>query len=202
MTIFDLTIAADRFNQLPLILTVDADAAQRARLSATAGLEDCTALTAAATLRPAAKAAGAAPIELEIHLRADIVQACSVTLDPVPETIDETYVFEVHTRPPRTPVPAIPDDPHDLADAPDIVDISDTQRLDLGALIEEVFYLSINPYPRSTALPEGDEPMIVFSDDPVPLADHADPEPAAPTGTRRPFAGLADMLREKSVKSG
>lgn len=201
MTVFDLTIAADRLAPLPLNWTVEADAAQRATVRDIAGILDCSMLKAAATFRPVKRGTGGFCIPLEIHLRADIVQACGVTLDPVPETIDETYVFEVHTQPPRTP-PSDSLDPADLMDAPDIIDMSDTQVLDLGALIEEAFYLSINPYPRSVERADGDQPAVVFSDEPEAADGGNATSTAAPEGTRRPFAGLADMLREKSAKSG
>ena len=84
MTVFDLTIAADRLAPLPLNWTVEADAAQRATVRDIAGILDCSMLKAAATFRPVKRGTGGFCIPLEIHLRADIVQACGVTLDPVP----------------------------------------------------------------------------------------------------------------------
>ncbi|MEQ8701418.1 MAG: DUF177 domain-containing protein [Bauldia litoralis] len=97
-------------------------------------------------------------VAVEGRIRAKIVQECVVSLKPVPQSIDETFVARFapadDRKPTREPKPGaeVHVDPND--DSPDI--LSD-RMLDLGAVALEHFALAIEPYPRAPGaeLPAG-----------------------------------------------
>lgn len=77
------------------------------------------------------------------HLSAELVQACVVTLDPVPARIDER--FEVDFLEGVRPMVADLELDAEAADAPEpIID----GWVDLGELAAEQLGLAIDPYPR------------------------------------------------------
>jgi uncharacterized metal-binding protein YceD (DUF177 family) len=89
---------------------------------------------------------------------AEIVQPCVVSLEPVPQHIDEA--FSVRFVPPGSAeLPAAPR-PHEEvvidAAAPDPPEELHGAAVDLGAVVEEAFVLAIDPYPRApdAMLPE------------------------------------------------
>lgn len=121
-------------------------------------------------------------------IRADVVQTCIATLEPVPDQISETFdrgFLPEHelvgdTKPGQEV--EIEDD-NELGDLPDI--LGDT--LDLGEIASESLYLALNPYPRA----EGEEPLDLQAAPPgeVPISDE----------DVKPFASLA-AYREKLEK--
>ncbi|MBB5754771.1 DUF177 domain-containing protein [Prosthecomicrobium pneumaticum] len=114
-------------------------------------------------------------VKVEGRLRAEAVQACVVTLDPVGQTIDEP--FEATFMPegvlPRVEpgveieVTLSEEDPPEPFDG---------RQLDLGALVAEHLSLALDPYPRV--------PGAVFDDEPPGQA----PEDS-------PFAALSALRR-------
>lgn len=91
-------------------------------------------------------------------VRADIVQECIVTLEPLAATIDEPV--EAIFVPAGSPLarPDISEGEMFLeADGPDGPEIFDGESIDVGALAEEFFALAIDPYPRKAGaeLPSG-----------------------------------------------
>lgn len=80
-------------------------------------------------------------------LKADIVQRCVVTLEPLPEQIDEALNTELR------PADMLPEGEQDveemsILETPDFAPIED-DVIDLGLIVLEHFSTSINPYPRA-----------------------------------------------------
>jgi uncharacterized metal-binding protein YceD (DUF177 family) len=117
-------------------------------------------------------------LKVDGRILADIVQSCVVSLEPVPQHIDER--FAVSFVPPGSPkAPPAPRPGVEVAidaDAEDPPEILTGSTLDIGALVEEHFVLAIDPYPRAA--------------DAVVPPEGVD-EPAA--GEDSPFAVLAGM---------
>lgn len=123
-------------------------------------------------------------LELVGHVKAEVVQACVVTLDPVPETIDEEFkVFYTF-------------DPGDLEieeqekvvalDEPDLPELIVAGRIDLAAMVSEQIALALDPYPRSKDAPE-------LRDEDAEILEQAKKE----QGVHKPFANLKDLMSKK-----
>jgi hypothetical protein len=88
---------------------------------------------------------------VEGRVRAEIVQACVVTLDPVPQTVEEDFALRFV----RPGAPGAPEPPRAGAEImidperPDPPELLDGATIDIGALAEEHFILGIDPYPRA-----------------------------------------------------
>jgi uncharacterized metal-binding protein YceD (DUF177 family) len=163
--------------------TIEATEREKADLAAALGLVDLSALSAEITLTRGKRGV----ILVDGRVRADIVQSCVVSLDPVPQQIDETIsrrFVEEGSRPgPAAPKagaevmvePMEDDEPPDLLTGPVI---------DVGAIVVEHFVLAIDPYPRARGAALPDSPVGDFGAD----ADS-------------PFAALA-KLRGSGSKDG
>jgi len=123
-------------------------------------------------------------------IKANVVQRCIVSLDPVPDQISE--VFDRGFLPERDLVGDTKpgqeveiEDDSELGDLPDI--LGDT--LDLGEIASEALSLALNPYPRV----EGEEALDLQAAPPgeSPINDD----------DIKPFASLA-AYREKLEKDG
>jgi uncharacterized metal-binding protein YceD (DUF177 family) len=112
------------------------------------------------------------------HVTAELVQACVVTLDPVPARIDEK--FEVDFLEGAQPVAADIELDVEGAEAPEPVL---NGWIDLGELAAEQLGLAIDPYPRKP-------------DAAVPVEWAAEPAPeTSPAPGPNPFAAL-DKLKD------
>jgi uncharacterized metal-binding protein YceD (DUF177 family) len=141
-------------------VTIEAGPAECAALAEAYDLLAVDALSATATLTPAA----GKMVTVAGRVVANIVQSCVVSLEPVPQHIDETFQIRfVPAESAETPSAAeaareVAIDPA----APDPPEVMEGTTIDLGALVEEVFVLAIDPYPRAPGaeLPAdaGDEP--------------------------------------------
>ena len=148
--------------------TIVASEAERQALAAAYDLPAVQALSA--ELRVARGPGGL--IEVNGRLMADIVQTCVVSLEPVEQTIDEPLSLRFVSVPAGVVPRADPDGPGDI-DPPEILS---GPVLDLGALVEEHFVLSIDPYPRAPGAVLPDE----FGAAAAPAADS-------------PFAALGEL---------
>ena len=136
-------------------IEIDANAEARAELAAAYDLVAVSGLSAAATVMPS----GRGMVTVEGRVVADIVQACVVSLEPVPQHIDEGFSVRFvpagtpEAQPPAGLAREVAIDP----DAPDPPEPMQGTGVDLGALVEEMFVLAIDPYPRApgAALPAG-----------------------------------------------
>jgi uncharacterized metal-binding protein YceD (DUF177 family) len=114
------------------------------------------------------------------HLSAELVQACVVTLEPVPARIDER--FEVDFLEGAAPVETDVELDAEAADAPEPVT---TGWIDLGELAAEQLGLAIDPYPRK-------------ADAAVPAEWRAEPAAEDQGGRPNPFAALEKLKAKNS----
>ena len=155
-------------------IVVEAGADQRMALAEAYDLVAVEGLSATATLMPA----GGRVVAVEGRLTADIVQSCVVSLEPVAQHIDEAFQLRYA---PAAAVQAqgaagkeVVIDP----DAPDPPEAMQGTTIDLGALVEELFVLAIDPYPRAP----GAELSVNGADEPE-------------SGEESPFAVLRGVVR-------
>ncbi|MCX5568655.1 YceD family protein [Kaistia nematophila] len=94
---------------------------------------------------------GVKGVRVEGRLRADVVQACVITLQPVPAHIDDRFSLSF------LPADAIAADPKTVAEAEVIVvyDEEDPPEplegnsIDFGPIVAEQLALALDPYPRA-----------------------------------------------------
>ena len=119
-----------------------------------------------ATLDLAAEPGGT--VRVRGHLAADVTQACVVTLDPVPQHIEEPVELRF--------VPAGMESAEDDPGAPDEIPMTRGGVLELGEAVAEQVALALDPYPRA----KGAEL----------------PPEAQESGSPGPFAALAKLRRQ------
>jgi len=116
---------------------IEADAAERAALAERMGLIALDSLEAEMTLRPVPGAA----IRVTGTLRAAVVQACVVTLEPVPQRVEEAFEWRI-LPPGEAP-------PEELDDGPDEIESEPDGSFDLGEALAQTLALALDPYPRA-----------------------------------------------------
>ena len=116
---------------------VDADAAERAALAARFDLIAIDRLAGAFTVRREAMG-----ILVEGRVEASLTQACSITGDPLPATIDEPVALRF------IPAGEAGQDEVELGD--DEIDVIpyDGGAIDLGEIAAETMALALDPFPR------------------------------------------------------
>lgn len=155
----------------PFVLAPDQPA--RAALAAELGLIDLPALRFEGQVSPVHDDAW----QVEGRLHARVAQPCVVSLQPVASELEDEVrlVFSPHVTPPEGEETEMPDDELEPLG----------QYIDLAAIMAEALALALPLYPRAadasleTTLPE---------------------DPATDDETRRPFAGLADLLAKRPGK--
>ena len=118
-------------------------------------------------------------VRVKGHLSAEVVQACVVTLEPVPARIDER--FEVDFLEGAAPAAADVELDAEAADAPEPVV---NGWIDLGELAAEQLGLAIDPYPRK-------------ADAAVPAEWTAEPPAEASVEHANPFGALEKLKSGK-----
>ena len=108
------------------------------------------------------------------RLKAEPVQLCIVSLEPVTERLDKPFTLVV-----LPPDGALSEDP----DGPDEIQADATGHFDLGEALAEELSLSLNPYPRKAG-----------AHLPLPPEEAAEAIEAPP---RNPFAKLAALRGAK-----
>lgn len=148
----------------------DADTAQRTALAAMLDIPGIERLRVAYRIEPAASGR----YRLTGQIKARVVQACVVTLDPVVN--DVTDHLEVEFRPAGTKEDARtgnPDEELTILDAAEFEPIEE-HRLAVGRVVAEALAATLPPYPRS----------------PDAALEQHEARPTA-GGTANPFAALA-----------
>lgn len=153
--------------------TIEASEAERRAIADALGLVAVDSLSADLTLTRDGKGV----VDLDGRVRAEIVQSCVVSLDPVPQSIDEPIAMRFVAAQDAEPERAMGEvriDP-DEEDPPEVVV---GPSIDLGPAVLEHFVLAIDPYPRApgAALPDN-------------------PAEAPPDSRDSPFAALAGLGR-------
>jgi uncharacterized metal-binding protein YceD (DUF177 family) len=157
--------------QLPeagLHQVLETSGTQRDMMAASAGVLAITHATASLDVTPEAEGR----VHVKGRVRAHVVQACVVTLDPVESDVDEAVEAEF-APPSQIPATAksVQKDECEDAEIPDLPEPIVNGAIDLGRLATEFLILGIDPYPR--------KPGVVFEAPEVP----EDPED-------HPFAAL------------
>src|SRR5262249_45949395 len=153
-----------------------ANEAERAAITRALGLESLESLTAEPNVAPGPGATYA----VKGRLTADVVQACVVTLAPVPAQIAETISRQFSAA-------AKPEEKEETEEGwvdpeDEIVDALSDGILDLGEVVTEQLSLSLNPYPRA------------------PGATFGSLEASAASGEAEgPFAALAALKGSKAA---
>jgi len=155
------------------------DAAARAALAASLDLIDLPDLSFDGEITPA----GRADFTLTARLKARAVQACVVTLAPVPAEVDEevTRRYLTDYAAPEGEEVEMPED-DSTEPLPEVIDLHE--------ILREALALALPLYPRA---PGADLGEAVFAEDGTqPLRDK----------DLRPFAGLAALVRKAPGEDG
>ena len=118
-----------------LTLRLEADAPARARLAERLGLLALHALSAELRLRPEPEGC----IGVRGQMQAEVEQSCVVTLEPVPQRIEEPVAWRL--------LPAGVE-PTDGDDDPDDIE-TEAGVADLGEALAQQLSLALDPYPRA-----------------------------------------------------
>ncbi|MGU3576364.1 YceD family protein [Brucellaceae bacterium C25G] len=163
-------------------VTLKSDKRERDALAKAHGLEDVVSFSADFTIIPWKKSG----IKIRGKIRAEIVQACVATLEPINNQIDEdveVILVPEHSRLARIPL----DENGEMlvsADGPDIPETFSGDKIDVGVIAEEFFDLAIDPYPRKAELADS----VVVS--------VGDTEVDDDNGVVSPFASLANWKKK------
>jgi uncharacterized metal-binding protein YceD (DUF177 family) len=155
------------------------DAAARAALAASLDLIDLPEVQFEGEITPA----GRADFSLKGRLRARAVQACVITLAPVPAAVDEevTRRYLADYAAPEGEEVEMPED-DSTEPLPEVIDLHE--------ILREALALALPLYPRA---PGADLGEAVFAEDGTePLRDQ----------DLRPFAGLAALVRKAPEGDG
>lgn len=152
---------------------IEAKPTECAAIARRLGLLELRSLKAEGALRPAAGGRWT----LDGSLVAEVVQACVVTLEPVPARVEDAFDFAF------APMDEDDDDEVDLSDA-DVEPLPADGILDLGEIVTQQLSLALDPFPRAPGAGPG---------------DHIEVEEEGPAKVA-PFADLSERLRGKGAK--
>ena len=146
-TPFSYPVKVGHISANPVEVTISADAGERAGLAKLWSILEVKALTATFEVRRWKRDG----VRLKGRVKADIVQACVVTLDPVEAHIDEAVelVFVPEgSKLARMPVASETGEVLLDPDGPDAPEIFTGDTIDVGVVAAEYAALAIDPYPR------------------------------------------------------
>lgn len=171
---FSRPIDVESLGISPMRLDIQADAEERANLARRFGLVELPSLSASITLERDA----AGDIRLSGRLKAEVVQTCVVSLEPVRSTIDARVdrVFSPGAEEGE-------ESSEEIFVAPDIDEPAECLAdgfVDAGEAVAETLGLEINPFPRA--------PGAVFTG--AGTGPAGDEQPIENSG---PFAALAKL---------
>lgn len=176
---FSRPLAVDRIAGSPSQVEIEADAAEREALAARFDLVSLDCLTARFSVRRLRKDL----IRVKGRIAAGLVQACVVSLEPVPAEIDEEFELDFLEGGGRAGDPTGEIDlDAEAADGPEPLD---GPEIDLGEVAAEQLGLAIDPYPRRAG-----------AEVPAEWAAEPDPEPA-PVEKVNPFAALGKLKKSE-----
>jgi uncharacterized metal-binding protein YceD (DUF177 family) len=147
---------------------IAASPAERAALAARFELLDLPSLTAEVKLR---RVRAGRYIEASLHIKAEVVQSCVLSLEPVAAALDESAI-ELYG-----PIGGGAAAAEEVLVDPDSPEPIEGPSLDLGEIVAQHLALSLDPYPRA------------------PGALGPAPEPGGPEERPSPFQGLAALKR-------
>ncbi len=176
---FSRPISAAKLSKTPATYSISATEAERAALVQRFGLLALDRLEAEVRLR---RTGG--DIRLEAEFAADFVQACIVTLEPVPDQIAEDFVLIYR--------PGIDEDEADrlaLENPEDeIIEPLMGESIDIGEAVAQQLSVAMDPYPRASgALSASAGPEFGGTEE---------ASPDASTARRNPFDVLATLKKQ------
>jgi uncharacterized metal-binding protein YceD (DUF177 family) len=180
-------IAVDRIDDEGLDMEISATDAERAALAERFDLISLDRLEARVSLRREADGSG---VQMALHLIADVVQPCVVTLEPVGDHIEDAAGF-LFVRAEDMPEPSHDAD-EELAEGEeeDAVEPYFDNTIDVGEVVSEHLAILLNPYPR--------KPGVTLKDRAEELAGIVtidEDDSASEEEKENPFAVLKQLTR-------
>jgi uncharacterized metal-binding protein YceD (DUF177 family) len=173
---FSRPVAVDRLSAKERRFDIVAEEAERAALARRFGILTIEALQAEIRL---STMAGGAVVRLQGRFTADVVQACVVTLGPVPAHLEEDFDLTYSSKAPDEEEDEVVVD-LDVEDPPELIVDG---IIDIGEATAEHLALALDPFPHA--------PGAVFEAPP----EAAGEGPDQPGGTN-PFAALAALKKK------
>jgi uncharacterized protein len=138
---FSRTVPVTDISREPRHYRLEADSGERVLLAETLGIPEVGSLEAEIEIRPLLGHS----YGVRGSLKAEVVQTCVVTLEPVPETVAETIDVTLVPAPVAgaKDVPVLVD-----AEAEGGPSIYENGRIELGTIVTEHLALGLDPYPR------------------------------------------------------
>ena len=142
-TLFSCVVSLADFAE-PIHGRIEATAQERNQLAELFGIESLERFTFDYQLQPV----GTDRAHLSGEIRAELTQLCSVTLEPIQETVDEAVSLDYWPQQQigREDAAAPQADPQGLPPDPPAPIVNG--RINVGALAGEILASAINPYPR------------------------------------------------------
>lgn len=176
---FSLVVAAGNVPPAGTEIAFEANAAIREALARRYGILELRKLKGQARIKPYRKAG----LSLDCTFEAEVVQSCVVTLDPVVQTISESFTqryLPKHMIELEVPSAVAEREITVDAEAEDAPEPMSGSGIEVGEAVTEQLSLAIDPYPR--------KPEAVFNPSPV--------EPDnAPERAPNPFAALEKLKK-------
>jgi uncharacterized metal-binding protein YceD (DUF177 family) len=142
---FSRPVRLDTLGAAPRRIEIEADEGERAALAERFALPAIDRLSAQVSLTGTGEAVAAKGI-----LRAEVIQSCVATGDPVHSAVEEA--FEIEFRP--APDVARPEEEIELGDSELDVTFYEGVSIDVGEAVAETLALAIDPFPRSPTAEE------------------------------------------------
>jgi uncharacterized metal-binding protein YceD (DUF177 family) len=185
----DFAAKSKKFSRL---VKLDAVGATGMAFACTADAQECKALAKRLVLVSLAGFEATAELDrrgsgvsARVHLVADVVQSCVVTLEPVEARIDQRFEVDFMPQDGAQSVENSDDSESSVVDG-DVAPINDGV-FDLGAVVTEYLSLAIDPYPR--------KPGIEF------IAEDFSSSETVDSDRRRPFSALGEMISKGKGKT-
>lgn len=166
-------------------IRIEADAAERAQLSERFGLLGLDSL--AAELRLTAEEGGTL-FRLEGTMVAEVILACSVTLEPLKSRMEGTIYRHYTTAEEREPEPAGEDFDVDAEEPPEQIIGG---KIDVGEAVAEQLALDLPPFPRKPGIDFMDYSAGPENSDVSSAGGEENTHPAG-----GPFAALTDLRKK------
>lgn len=182
---FSRIVQADRVPDGAMEQRIEASPAERGALARRFELEAIESLVATVRL---GRVRGGPLVRVEGSLEAEVVQTCTVTLDPVRNRVADT--FTTLFAPPHL----VPKDESAIDLDPMAEDVPEPLiggRIDIGELTAQYLSLALDPYPRA--------PGVAFDggaeDDAIEPGRDVEPAEEASSKRPNPFTALARLKR-------
>lgn len=187
MSEFERPFALDSLRDRTVRQKLDAGPAERSALAARFGILGIGRLEGELALR---RVRAGRAVRVEGRLRADVTQACVVTLVPVPQSVDTEFAVVFVPAEDLKPIPVDEEGAVDIeafAADEDLEEALPDGPLDLGELLAQELAVALDPYPRAP----GASFQPVWGE-----GGAGEPAVAPPEGKVRPFADLKARLQQ------